>query len=77
MEDILKEIMSDLFEINPGDINDESSNETIETWTSVAHLNLIVAIEEKFGIEIAADEIGEMLSFKRIKEILRDKKITI
>ncbi len=77
MEEILKEIMSDLFEINPADINDASSNETIEKWTSVAHLNLIVAIEEKFGIDIAADEIGEMLTFRRIKEILQEKGIKI
>jgi len=77
MEKILKEIMSDLFEVSLKDINDSSSNETIEKWTSVAHLNLIVAIEEKFGIEIAADEIGEMLSFRKIKEIIRAKNVKI
>jgi acyl carrier protein len=37
-----------------------------ETWDSLAHLRLISAIEEEFGLRFAMEEIGELDSFERI-----------
>lgn len=73
MDEKLKQIMSNIFEIKEDEITDESSTDTIENWDSLNHLNLILAIEEQFGISITEDEMIEMASFAEIKRILRDK----
>ena len=75
MEQELKQIMSNVFEIEEDEITDESSMGNIENWDSLKHLNLIIAIEEHFGISITEDEMVEMTSFVDIKRILRDKGI--
>ena len=71
----IKEIMSSVFNVDINTINDGSSPETIETWDSMQHMNLIVALEEEFGITFTDDQIGEMLDFKStVDAVLQNKK---
>ena len=35
-----------------------------------SHMNLIVSIEDEFGIEISGDDIAEMISFESIKKTI-------
>lgn len=64
------EVMSYVFEVPVSDLNEESSQDSIESWDSVKHLNLIVALEEEFGIEIPIEEVGHLISFKLIRLIV-------
>lgn len=73
MEQKLKQIMANIFETEEDEITDESSMDNIEKWDSLKHINLIIAIEEDFGISIDEDEMVEMTNFTEIKRILRDK----
>ena len=74
LEEKLKEIMADIFSIPEDEIADESSPETIEAWDSVQHLNLILAMEEEFNINLSADEVTEMTSVGVIKKLLEGKR---
>ena len=42
----------------------------IEQWDSVGHMTLVAAIEDEFGIEMDTDDIIDMSSFERAKEIV-------
>ena len=55
-------IASDIFGVPAGKITAESSPETIENWDSMQHLNLVLAIEEKFGVQLAPEDIEQMKS---------------
>ena len=44
---------------------------TLSAWDSVAHLQLVVAIEEAFGIELAPGDILDMQSYWAAVKILR------
>ena len=33
-------------------------------WDSLAHLRLVMAVEEEFGISIPAEQVMDMVSFK-------------
>lgn len=77
MEQKLKQIMSNIFGIEEEEITDDSSMDNIEKWDSLKHINLIIAIEEHFGISIDEDEMVEMTSFTEIKRILRDNGVEI
>ena len=54
-------------------ITDDSSPDTIETWDSVRHMNLVLALEETFEVSFGGDEISEMLSAELVVEIVKEK----
>lgn len=72
LDNKILEVMSFVFEVPVSELNEESSQDTIESWDSVKHLNLIVALEEEFGIEIPIEEVGNLISFKLIRLIVGD-----
>lgn len=43
---------------------------TIESWDSLKHMNLVIALEDEFQITIPDEEIGNLLSFSLIKLIV-------
>ena len=49
------------------------SQQNCDTWDSLRHLNLIVELEEEFGVEFEPEEISEMKSFEDIRRLLTDK----
>ena len=56
----VRRIASDIFGVRADTITAESSPETIETWDSMQHLNLVLAIEEKFGVQLEPEDIEQM-----------------
>ncbi len=58
----VRNVASDIFGISANKITAESSPETIENWDSMQHLNLVLAIEEKFGVQLEPEDIEQMKS---------------
>ena len=56
----VRNVASDIFETPADKITAESSPETIENWDSMRHLNLVLAIEEKFGVQLEPEDIERM-----------------
>ena len=52
--------MSAVFEIPVKQINDESSPDTVKSWDSLKHINLVISLEEEFEIEFTENEIIEI-----------------
>lgn len=63
----IKNVMSAVFEISVGTIKDDSSSDNIETWDSLRHLNLILGLEEEFGVSIPDAEVGNLVNYKLIE----------
>ena len=53
-------IASDIFGVPARKITADSSPETIENWDSMQHLNLVLALEEKFGLQLDPEDIEQM-----------------
>ena len=51
------EIASDIFET---DVNADSSPETVENWDSVHNLNLVLALEEEYGLQFAPEDLDQI-----------------
>lgn len=62
----VKKIMAQLFNIDEKIINDDTSSDTITNWDSIAHMNLVVALEEEFGITFNDQQMIEMLNYPLI-----------
>ena len=70
MEDKIKEIMAIVLKIQINDINENSSQDNLESWDSLKHMQLIVALEEEFDVDFDDTNLIEMQSFKLIKNTL-------
>ena len=51
-------------------LSEQDSPDTISSWDSINHLNLILALEAEFGVEFAANEIGSLVSVGDIQKRL-------
>ncbi len=56
----VRDIASDIFGIPADKITAESSPQTIERWDSMQHLSLVLAVEDKFGVQFDPEEIEQM-----------------
>ena len=74
-ETVLKNTVAGVLGISPDDINDDSSMDNLHEWDSIKHLNLVLAIEEVFGISMTEEQSLEMLSFPLIKSVLSEHNI--
>jgi len=72
MEDRIKLVMSNVFDIDVNSIDNASSPDNIENWDSLKHMNLIVALEEEFDIEFDDNNIEDLLNFQLISHVIRD-----
>ena len=68
----IKQVMSAVFEIPLESIADDASSDNIENWDSLRHLNLILALEEEFGVSIPDEEVGNLVNYKLIELVIDD-----
>jgi acyl carrier protein len=71
--DRVRTIAADVLEIPAGKITPDSSPENIETWDSVHHLNLVLALEQEFNLQFEPEEIDQMKDIQHILDILGSK----
>ena len=71
MEEKVLEILKNLFELDT--VDETCSQTTCEKWDSMGQLNLVVELESEFDVSLEPEEIGEMVSFDKIIEILKNK----
>lgn len=67
----IKSVMATVFETDA--ITEDASPDTIEAWDSLRHLNLAVALEEAFGIELSEEDIMELMNFKLVDIKISEK----
>ena len=76
MSDILDElqpIFQDIFEDDELSITAESNADTVKDWDSLAHITLIVAIEQEFEIKFALGELEAMKNVGDMVELMQIK----
>ena len=71
-EVLLKQVMGSILKVDPASLGPDSSNDTIETWDSLKHMNLVLALEEEFGVSIPDEEAANITSYALIKLVLED-----
>ena len=66
VRDEVFKVVSNILNVPLEEVNEDSSPQTIEKWDSLQHMNLILALEEKFGVQFREDQIVDMLNVKLI-----------
>ena len=69
----IRVMASDLFGVPVEQITAASSPQTLENWDSIQHLNLVLAVEEKFSVQLSPEEIEEMKSVGETARLVESK----
>jgi acyl carrier protein len=69
----IKKVMGKILDIDPARINEETSNDKVKRWDSLRHMNLVLAVEQEFGIEFDDQQIPKMLNYKEIVRCVQGK----
>lgn len=71
----LKHTIAGVLGIPETDIGEETTIDTVEAWDSLKHLNLVLALEEQFGVSLTEEQSFEILSYPLIKTVLGEHGI--
>jgi acyl carrier protein len=69
----LKEVVFRTFVGFEGDVTEDLGPETVDAWDSMGHLNLIMNIQERFGVEFDFSEIMAVETIGDLRNILIGK----
>ena len=69
-EQKLREIFSESLGIDISQVTDELAYNTIPEWDSIAHMALISEIDDQFDTMLDTDDVLDMSTFAKAKEIL-------
>ena len=62
----LRLLVADVLELEPDAVDGSAGKDTLPEWDSLAHLRIVGAVEEEFGVKLTMQEIGEMTSLAAI-----------
>lgn len=72
IEERVKNVMSVVFEVPIRQIKDNASPDEIESWDSLKHMNLVIALEEEFDCEFTDSEAVELLNYQLILVTIKE-----
>ena len=73
----LIKVFSDALGIDLSDVHDNLEYNTIPQWDSVGHMALVAALEKEFDVMFDTDDIIDMSSVEKAKEILLKNGIKV
>jgi acyl carrier protein len=69
----ISEIIRDVLDQPKLAITDDTTAEGVEGWDSFNHINIVVAIEEKFHIKIRTAEVEEVKNVGELTALVKKK----
>lgn len=72
MKERVFKVISQIMNVPINTVNEDSSPTTIEEWDSLKHMNLILALEEEFGVQFTDEQIVDMVSVEKIVKTIQD-----
>ncbi len=67
-----REIIADALEISTDEVDGDASIETLDAWTSLGHMRLILALEETLGKQLDPAAIVEIANLSDVAAILNE-----
>jgi acyl carrier protein len=76
MNERVRHILGVVLEMPEQQISESLSAEDASSWDSIHHLNLVMALEEAFGVSFSSDELSRLTSYRAIADALARRGIT-
>jgi len=72
-EQSLKQILATVLKVPVGNIDGGTNMDTVESWDSLNHMNLILALEDAYSVRIPDDEATNITSYPLIKLVVNEQ----
>jgi acyl carrier protein len=69
----LRDIIADILEISSDEVTPELNTNTVDAWDSFRHLQLILAVEGEYGVQLDPQRIPELTSVALLQAELEKK----
>lgn len=66
----IEKILAEVFSLPESGVADSLMLNDIPTWDSLAHMMLIVRLEETYGVQFTGDEIADIQSVADVRAVL-------
>jgi len=73
----LRDILADILEVPSDEITPDLGTETLESWDSFRHLQVVLAIEGEYGVQFDPQRIAELTTVSKIQTELEAKGVTL
>jgi acyl carrier protein len=71
-QDKLKNVIATVLNVDVSRIDANASSDTIESWDSLRHMNLVLALEDEFGVSLPDEEAANATSYPLLVLVLQD-----
>lgn len=71
----LTTLVADVLDLDPAGVTDDDGPATLPEWTSLRHLQLVVTLEEAYGISFAFDEVRAVPTVGALRAVLAAKGV--
>ena len=68
------EIFQDILDVKKGTVSLKTTSSDIDQWDSVATVNIIVALEEEFGIKFKLEDIQTLETVQDFVDLVQTHK---
>lgn len=68
----LKTVVATVLNVEVFRIDANASSDTIESWDSLRHMNLVLALEEEFGVSLPDEDAANATSYPLLVLVLQD-----
>ena len=73
----LRTLLADTLDVPPDEITPELSSANLESWDSFAHLQVILALEGEYGIQLDPQRIPDLTSVAKLQSALLEKGVAL
>jgi acyl carrier protein len=73
-EQVLSRVCEIAGDIMQAEVTPESSPESVESWDSVQHLNLVLALEEEYGIQFLPEEMDQAKTVRGLAQVVSARR---
>jgi acyl carrier protein len=71
------DVVAGALDVDPAHVTDEAGQDTLPTWTSMRHIQLIVTLEEAYGLSFDYEEIADARTVRDVRDVLRAKGVEV
>ena len=68
----LRRVMAAILKVPAESLGPDGSMDNIKSWDSLQHMNLVLALEEEFGVSIPDEDVGNITSYPLVKLVLEE-----
>jgi acyl carrier protein len=67
------EILRDIFDDDTLEVTESTCSDDVEDWDSLEQINILVAIQDRFGIQFSLDDVSDLKNVGDTLDLIESK----